>query len=145
MFLDPRLLVVLAQLFMFADSKGLDVTITSIKSGREHLETISQTHEEYRAIDVRSKNWPEKYKLAVVKKLNREMGHLGAIGFFTGERKVIIFEKNAKYGEHFHIQVSKLIRKTGGYYVRKRKFTKRERVKRTIKKISSIRHISKGK
>lgn len=109
MLLDPRLLAVLAQLFFFADQRGLEVTITSIHSGREHLQTISKTHEEHRAIDIRSKNWPDRYKKQVVEHLNKTMGHHGAVGLLTGKRKVIIFEKNAKDGEHFHIQVSKII------------------------------------
>jgi hypothetical protein len=104
---------------MFADQKGLDVTITSIKSGRELIHTVSQTHEEGRAIDIRSRDWPEKTKKELVEKLNNEMGHLGAIGLFTGERKVIILEEDTGHGEHFHVQVSKLIRNTEDSYVRR--------------------------
>lgn len=117
MLLDPRLLVVLAQLFLFADKNDLDVTITSIYSGREHIETISRTHEEHRAIDVRSKNWPEEKKEELVAFLEETVGHHGAVGFLTGETRVIIYEKDAVGGEHFHLQVSRLVKN----YVYKKK------------------------
>lgn len=111
MLLDPRVLVVLAQLFAFADARQLEVTITSIASGREHTATVSQTHAEHRAIDVRSRGWPEQDKLDLVKYLNEKMGHHGAIGYKTGKRRVIIYEKNAVGGEHFHLQVSRIFKK----------------------------------
>lgn len=111
MLLDPRLLIVLAQIFLFADNRGLDVTITSIKSGRNHVRITSQTHADLRAVDMRSKNWSQEDKKALVTHLNKTVGHYGAIGLHTGKRRVIIYEKNAKRGEHFHVQVSRLIKK----------------------------------
>jgi len=108
--LDPRVLIVLTHLLAFADARHLEVTVTSITSGREHLATVSQTHAEHRAIDIRSRGWPEKTKLELVAYLNKVVGHYGAIGYVSGKRRVIIYEKYAAAGEHFHIQVSRIVK-----------------------------------
>jgi hypothetical protein len=76
-------------------------------NGRKHIKTISRTHQEHRALDIRSKDWPEKAKKELVKSINKRFGHFGAVGVLTGERRVIIHERDAKHGEHFHVQVSK--------------------------------------
>lgn len=105
--LDPRVLIVLGHFTVFAEKRGLPVVITSIISDRKNVQAVSKTHEDGRAVDVSSRNWPKKRIRECVEYISQIVGHYGAISYSDFERRVIIHHSFRGQGDHFHIQVSR--------------------------------------
>ena len=105
--LDPRVLIVLGHFVSYAQKHNLPVTITSVISDRKNIASVSRTHEEGRAIDIRSKTWPEEHIEGVIDHMENICNHYGAISYSDLERRVIIHHKIRGGGEHFHLQVSR--------------------------------------
>jgi len=105
--IDPRVLIVLGHLVIFADKRGLPVDVTSLASNRENVKAVSRTHQEGRAIDVSVKGWQKNDIDECVEQIRNVAGHYGAIGFKSGEREVIIYHNYMGQGDHFHLQVSR--------------------------------------
>ena len=111
MVLDHRVLIVLGHFMSYAEKYDLPVVITSLITDREGVKATSRTHEEGRAIDIRSYTWSDKHKEGVIKYLNHICSHYGAVSASDYERRVIIHHESYGGGEHFHLQVSKISRK----------------------------------
>jgi hypothetical protein len=105
--LNPKVLVVLGHFMSYAEKHNLPVTITSIISDRDGIETASRTHEEGRAIDLRSSDWPEHHRREVVEHMLHIANHYGAISASDHHRRVIIHHDYKGQGGHFHLQVSR--------------------------------------
>ena len=97
--LHPNLLMVIGVIKKHCLEKDLPITITSIKSDRKNIERVSNTHETYRAIDIRSRDWKEKDVLEFVKWANEEFKNIAAITK-TGEPLFALYHNN-----HIHLQV----------------------------------------
>ena len=105
--LNPKVLIVLGHFMAYAEKHNLPVTITSIISDRDNVEAVSRTHEEGRAIDLRSSDWPEHHRLEVVEHMLHIANHYGAISASDYQRRVIIHHDYKGQGGHFHLQVSR--------------------------------------
>lgn len=104
---NPKLLIALGHFIMYAEKHNLPVTITSIIHDRKNVASVSRTHEDGRAVDIRSRDWPKKHIEGVVDHMMHIANHYGAISASDYERRVIIHHKVKGGGEHFHIQVSR--------------------------------------
>jgi len=104
---DPRVLIVLGHFMMYAEKHNLPVTITSIINDRKNIASVSSTHEDGRAIDIRSRDWPKESIDGVIDHMNHIANHYGAISASDYERRVIIHHKVKGGGEHFHLQVAR--------------------------------------
>jgi hypothetical protein len=105
--LNPKVFIVLGHFLTYADKHGLPVTITSIISDRENVESVSTTHEDGRAIDIRSKDWPLHHRQEVIEYMHHIASHYGAISASDNQRRVIVHHDYMGQGGHFHLQVSR--------------------------------------
>jgi hypothetical protein len=105
--LNPKVFIVLGHFCTYAQTHGLPVTITSVISDRDSVKAASTTHDEGRAIDIRSYTWPKKHVKGVIAYMNNIAIHYGAISASDYQRRVIVHHKMIGGGEHFHLQVSR--------------------------------------
>jgi hypothetical protein len=105
--LNPKVFIVLGHFMAYAEKHNLPVTITSIISDRVNVESVSSTHEEGRAIDLRSSDWPEYHRQEVVEYMLHIANHYGAISASDNHRRVIVHHDYKGQGGHFHLQVSR--------------------------------------
>lgn len=84
----------------YFDMQELDFVITSIYSDRENVKTISNTHEDFRAIDIRSKQLNEKQIKSFIQFCEDNYSHIGAISSKDLKVRPCVYHDN-----HFHLQV----------------------------------------
>lgn len=102
--LTPKLYELMAGYFKYAAIKKLPVKITSIKSDRAQVQAVSKTHEQGRAIDFSTKDWPIDEIHNCVNYLNTHYRHIAAISYSNNEPTAALFH-DASYGAHLHLQV----------------------------------------
>lgn len=98
--LHPDLYQVIGWVKNYSEERGLSFVITSLISDREGVKSISTTHADGRAFDIRIRDWPEAEIEKIQSRLVQVYGHIGAISRETG-RATIIKRKST----HLHIQV----------------------------------------
>jgi hypothetical protein len=81
---------------------GFEFVITSIKSDRENIKTISSTHEEGRAVDIRSRELNEKHIKSFIQFCEDNYSHVGAISAKDNVVRPVVYHNN-----HFHLQVKR--------------------------------------
>ena len=94
------LLWILAATVRYCKQNNLALVITSLRSDRENVQSVSTTHQENRALDIRTRDWdlPTIHRLCYF--LNTNYSDWGAIGKKTGKSIVALYHNN-----HIHIQV----------------------------------------
>ena len=83
----------------FFDHHQLEFVITSIKSDREGVKTVSTTHEEGRAVDIRSSHLTEDQIKNFLRFCDNQFSHLGAISSKDLKVRACVYHNN-----HFHLQ-----------------------------------------
>lgn len=102
MFLHPYLVLIYANLCVYAYNNTLPIVVSSMidkAPGRK-----SQTHKEGRAIDLSVHGWPDLKIKEITKKLNREFKHLAAISASDKKPRAVVVHDSGS-GVHFHLQV----------------------------------------
>ena len=94
------LLWIFAATVRYCKQNNLALVITSLRSDRENVQSVSSTHQENRAIDIRTRDWdlPTIHRLCYF--LNTNYSDWGAIGKKSGKSTVCLYHNN-----HIHIQV----------------------------------------
>ena len=77
-----------------------DFVITSIKSDRENVKSKSNTHEDGRAVDIRSRELNEKHIKRFIQFCEDNYSHIGAISSKDLKVRPCVYHDN-----HFHLQV----------------------------------------
>ena len=99
--LKPNLMYIFSMVLKYCDERKMQVTITSIFSDRENVNRVSSTHETFRAIDLRTRDWTEDQIMELERYLNSAFLSFGAITK-SGNRRVALY-----HNRHLHIQVEK--------------------------------------
>lgn len=102
--INPNLVIVFGWFVKFCNDNHLECCITNLISEKTP-NSVSSTHPEGRAIDCRSKFWPEEKIKECINFMNKNCGHLGAVTQ-EGTKRVIVYH-DAGYGYHFHLQVQR--------------------------------------
>ena len=84
----------------YFDMQELDFVITSIYSDRKNVKSVSTTHEDFRAIDIRSKHLSEKQIKRFIQFCEDNYSHIGAISAKNNVVRPCVYHDN-----HFHLQV----------------------------------------
>ena len=105
MFLNPKLLVIFAELCIYAHNNNLPVVITSMIEdvpGRKF-----KTHSEGRAIDISTKGWSLKNIKEVEYNFNDWFEDIGAISASDYKPRAVVYHKIPGGVDHFHFQVKR--------------------------------------
>ena len=94
------LLWVFAATVRFCRENNLALVITSLKSDRTNVQSVSSTHEDGRAFDIRTREWDRATIHKLEYFLNTNYSDLGAISKSNGAPRVAYYHNN-----HMHIQV----------------------------------------
>lgn len=103
MYFNPKLLLLFAELCVYAHNNNLPVVITSMREdvpGREY-----KTHKEGRAFDVSTKGWDIKNIKEVEYNFNDQFCDIAAIGYESRKPKAVVYHKINDGAYHFHFQV----------------------------------------
>lgn len=105
--LDKKLFAILVEMGWFCASRSLNFVLTETVTTKEHdrkLGRVSDSHNEGRAVDVRTREWPEAFTKAFVHDFQKKYGHLGAKSKSDGQRRFIV-DKSKTNKPHLHIQL----------------------------------------
>lgn len=102
--MQPALLILFTHTVLYCKEYNLPLTITSIKSDRESVKAISNTHSEGRAFDVSVKGWTSHHIHRFVYLTNKYYSDIGAISFTDLKPRAAIYHDSG-YGAHLHLQV----------------------------------------
>ena len=105
--LSKKLFAILVEMGWFTASRSLDFVLTETVTTKEHdkkLGRVSNSHNEGRAVDVRTRDWPEQFTKAFVHDFSRKYGHLGAKSLSDRRRRFIVDKSKAEQ-PHLHIQL----------------------------------------
>jgi hypothetical protein len=100
----PALWILLTRAVLYCDSHSLPLTITSIKSDRENIESVSKSHEDFRAIDVSVRGWTDQHIHRFVYMMNRDYSDIAALSYSDNKPRAAIYHDSG-YGDHIHLQV----------------------------------------
>ncbi len=102
--LHPNLLIMFGTVLNFAAQRNLPVTITSLIHDRAGVASKSSTHEDGRALDLRVRGWREKDCRDLVKILELEHEHIGAISAKDFKSRPAVYG-DERHRDHIHLQV----------------------------------------
>ena len=92
----------LAAIKYFQD-RGWEFVVTSLKTDRSaNLKTVSSTHEDGRAFDIRSRNLTELEIENLIKYFEKHYSNIGAISYSDNKARPVVYHNN-----HLHFQVRK--------------------------------------
>lgn len=107
--LDKGLFAILVEMGWFCASRNLDFVLTetvTTPEEDERLGRVSKSHQEKRAVDVRTRDWPEAFIKTFVADFEKKYGHLGAKSLSDGKRRFLI-DKSKTKAPHIHIQMGR--------------------------------------
>lgn len=107
--LSPWLLVILADVIMWALSRKLPITLTSLMRELNDGISESKTHQEGRAFDISVKGWTQDQIKELSDYINLKYSAIGAISSKDGVSRACYYHNNGN-GWHFHIQVRPIIK-----------------------------------
>lgn len=112
MLLHPVLLsIFFGYMVPWLEERGVDIFVTSAIRGRLSS-SVSNTHEEGRAIDIRCKDWSDTMRRQFATKFNHFFAaKYGAIGYKTGLPKLVVVHGTGD-NIHCHLQVRKNLPRT---------------------------------
>lgn len=106
--IEPALMVVFLATILYAKENNLVVRVTSVKSDRKNVNSVSNTHETGRAIDVgcrSSDGWNSLHTNRLCFVLNKSYGSdLGAYSLKDNIPRVAVHHDSGN-GDHVHLQV----------------------------------------
>ena len=97
---NEALLWIFAAAVRYCREENLALVITSMKSDRKNVQSVSTTHEDGRAFDIRTRDWNKNTIHKLVYFLNTNYSEWGAISKNSGKSVVALYHNN-----HIHIQV----------------------------------------
>ena len=108
-YLHPFVFQVMEEMIEWCLEKGVNPVVTEtvttlIEDAK--LGRLSKSHQQGRAFDLRSRDWPRPLLKEFEDHFNSKYGKLGAIGGTTLQPDLIVWH-DAGFGEHFHIQFNK--------------------------------------
>lgn len=98
--LQPFMQMLLKGAYHWHKQNDLTMVITSIKSDREGVESKSSTHEDYRAVDIRTRHMSDEQIAELVDHLCTKFIDIAAISAKDHIARAAIY-----HNEHIHLQV----------------------------------------
>ncbi len=102
--LQPACWILLTAALLYCKEHNIMLTITSIKSDRKNVNSVSKTHEEGRALDISVRGWSSLHRTRLCYILNRDYLHLAAVSYKDHKPRAAVLHDSG-YGEHIHLQV----------------------------------------
>ena len=103
--LQPATFVLFTHAVLFCQEHNLALKITSLKSDRKNVQSVSTTHSTGRAIDISVNGWPKTLIHKFVFDTNRMYREIAAISHSDGKPRAAIYHNYKGQGEHIHLQV----------------------------------------
>jgi hypothetical protein len=106
--MHPFILMIIADLSAFCWMQGYPAPVitclgrTDEENHREH--SVSETHPELRAFDLRSEVYTEVQHAAIVKHLQQKFNQWAAVGP-DGQPRLVVYHKTDIGSFHFHVQL----------------------------------------
>jgi len=101
--MSPALLILFTHTVLYCHEYGIPLSITSIKSDRDGIESASTTHEEGRAIDISVKGWSTLHIERFVYLTNLHYADIAAISASDYKPRAAVYHEGTAY--HIHLQV----------------------------------------
>lgn len=98
--LDPAAWILLTAVVLYCHSNNLKLTLTSIISDRNGVKSVSHTHSEGRAFDIRRRDWSDEDVSRFVAYFNTHYYDIGALSYSDRKVRVAIAKP-----DHIHLQV----------------------------------------
>jgi len=104
MFLTSNCSILFVEFMKYCQKNSLPCKISSIRSDRKNIRSVSKTHETGRAIDFSIRGWTTDDIDDCVHYFNRHYSNIAAISYSDGKPRAIVHH-NFGHGDHIHIQV----------------------------------------
>lgn len=88
------------EVMIYCDNNGLTMTITSLHTDRKNIKSVSSTHADGRAFDIRTRDMMSDEAMDMVLYFNHHFKNIAAISYDTNEPTCAKLKK-----DHIHFQV----------------------------------------
>jgi hypothetical protein len=105
--LDRNLFSILVEMGWFCSARGHDFVLTETVTTIDEdvkLKRVSNSHNQRRAADIRTRDWTENFVKMFVYDFNKKYNHIGAKSLTDGQRRFIV-DKSKNKQPHLHIQI----------------------------------------
>ena len=99
--LMPEMFFILGVVTRWFKNEGVDCVITSIKSDRGNIETVSDTHETFRGLDFRTSELDDNQIIRLENHVNKECQEYAAV-LKSGAKRAAFYHAN-----HLHVQCAR--------------------------------------
>jgi hypothetical protein len=97
---QPATWILWSATILYCEEFKLPLTITSLISDRDGIKTVSNSHQEGRAFDIRTAGWTEQSIHRFCFIMNRNYRDIAAISASDGVERAAVYHNN-----HIHMQV----------------------------------------
>jgi hypothetical protein len=107
--LNKVLFGILVEMGNYCQARGYDLVVTSSVSTKQEdqvLGRVSSSHREGRAVDLRTRDWPQMFLDSFIYDFSGKYGDIGAVSSTDGKRRFIV-DKSKKSQPHIHVQLSR--------------------------------------
>lgn len=104
-YMEPALLILFTNAILYCQTNRLPFKVTSIKSDRENVKSISKTHEQNRAVDISVLGWTSQHIHRFVFMINRDYADIAALSYKDNEPRAAVYHDYENQGSHIHLQV----------------------------------------
>jgi hypothetical protein len=104
--LHPELKSIALEMHFYCAVNVMPFVLTETATSPEEdalLQRKSKSHSESRAIDIRTRDWPDWFRLKFIAEFTTRYGDIGAISN-TGQRNFLVYH-NSGHGDHIHAQL----------------------------------------
>jgi len=102
--LTSNCIAMFASFLEYCRKHGLRCKLTSLKSDRENVKSVSNTHETGRAFDASVKGWSKEEIKDCLDYFNEHYKTIAAISYGDMKPRAVVYH-DAGYGSHLHFQV----------------------------------------
>jgi hypothetical protein len=107
--LNPALISIMIEMASFCASRDQVLVVTETVTTHvedEKLGRRSASHREARAIDIRTRDWPQEFTQDFIEYFELRHGEKGAIPFGYADPKLIVDKSNTE-SPHLHVQLNR--------------------------------------
>lgn len=106
--LHPTLQALCKYMDSYVRENELDFTLTETCTTPDEdkaLNRVSDSHSTRRAVDIRTKDWPEWFREKFIKHFTEKFGEIGAVNA-EGESRLLVYHDSG-FGPHIHCQLER--------------------------------------
>jgi hypothetical protein len=100
---------ILIEMGFYCKARGYDFVVTATLSTLEEDQKLgrkSSSHRTGRAVDIRTRDWPDNFIKAFIEEFEGRYGDYGAVSKTDGKRRFIV-DKSKTASPHLHLQLGR--------------------------------------